>query len=130
MHYDRSRYVKVVNKDGSSVTTKVVVKQPRYMPITPRLKWLYLSEETTKHVRWHKEGKHDSEDPDIMSHPADTEGWEALDHFDPEFARDPRSVHLGLSTDGSHPHSKANSLYSCWPIFIIPYNLSSNKCLK
>jgi hypothetical protein len=48
MHYSRSRYVKVVNEDGASVTTKVVVKQLRYMPITPRLKWLYLSEEIAK----------------------------------------------------------------------------------
>jgi hypothetical protein len=73
MHYSRSRYVKVVNEDGASVTTKVVVKQLRYMPITPRLKWLYLSEEIAKQLRRHKEGKCDSEDLDIMSHPANTE---------------------------------------------------------
>jgi hypothetical protein len=46
MHCDGSKYVKVVNKDGASVSTKVVVKQHYYMPITSRLKWLYLSEET------------------------------------------------------------------------------------
>jgi hypothetical protein len=51
MHYGRSRYMKVVNEDGASVTTKVVVKQLRYMPITPRLKQLYLSEETVKQMR-------------------------------------------------------------------------------
>jgi hypothetical protein len=73
MHYSRSRYVKVVNEDGASVTTKVVVKQLRYMPITLRLKWLYLSEEIAKQLRRHKEGKCDSEDPYIMSHPANTE---------------------------------------------------------
>jgi hypothetical protein len=50
MHYGRFRYVKVVNKDGASVTTKVVVKQLHYMPITPRLR-LYLSEETMKQMR-------------------------------------------------------------------------------
>jgi hypothetical protein len=27
MHCDRSRYVKVINEDGASVTTKVAVKQ-------------------------------------------------------------------------------------------------------
>jgi hypothetical protein len=43
MHYGRSRYVKVVNEDGASITTKVVVKQFCYMPITLRLKQLYLS---------------------------------------------------------------------------------------
>jgi hypothetical protein len=73
MHCGRSGYVKVVNEDDASVTTKVAVKQLRYMPITLRLKWLYLFKEIAKHMRWHKEGKHDSEDPDIMSHPVDTE---------------------------------------------------------
>jgi hypothetical protein len=51
MHCGRSRYVKAVNKDGASITTKVVVKQLHYMPITPRLKRLYLSEETMKQMR-------------------------------------------------------------------------------
>jgi hypothetical protein len=113
MHCGRSRYVKVVNKDGASVTTKVVMKQLRYMLITLRLERLYLSQETAKQMRWHKEGKRDSKDPDILLHPIDTEAWEALDHFDPEFARDPRSIRLGLSTVGFQPHSEVSSPYSC-----------------
>jgi hypothetical protein len=28
------------------------------------------------------------------------EAWQALDHFDPQFARDPKNVRLGLSSDG------------------------------
>jgi hypothetical protein len=48
-----------------------------------------------------------------MSHPADTEAWEALDHFDTKFAKDPKSVRLGLSADGFHPHSEASSPYFC-----------------
>jgi hypothetical protein len=48
MHCGRSRFIKVVNEDGASVTTKVAVKQLCYMPITPRLKRLYLSEEIVK----------------------------------------------------------------------------------
>jgi hypothetical protein len=130
MHCGRSRYVKVVNEDGASVTTKVAVKQLCYMPIIPRLKWLYLSEETAKQMRWHKEGKRDSEDSDIMLHPTDTEAWKAMDRFDPEFAWNPRSVRFGLSTDGFQPHSEASSPYSCWPIFVMSYNLPPNKCLK
>jgi hypothetical protein len=66
----------------------------------PRLKWLFLFEETTKQMRWHKEEKHDSEDANIMSHPVDGEAWQALDHFHPEFSRDTRSVCFGLSIDG------------------------------
>jgi hypothetical protein len=56
-------------------------------------------------MRWHKEGLRDSKDPDIMLHLADTKACHALDHFDPEFARDPRSVYLGLSMDGFQPYS-------------------------
>jgi hypothetical protein len=75
MHCGRSRYVKVINKDGVSVTTKVAVKQLHYIPITQRLKQLFLSEEIAKQMRWHKEVKRDSEDSDIISHPADGEAW-------------------------------------------------------
>jgi hypothetical protein len=32
--------------------------------------------------------------------------------------------------DGFQPHSEAINPYSCWLVFIIPYNLSPNKCLK
>jgi hypothetical protein len=78
--------VKVRNEDGDSVTTKVVIKQLRYMPITPGLKRLFLSEEIVKQMRWHKEGRRETKDPDIMSHPADSEAWQTLDCFDLEFA--------------------------------------------
>jgi hypothetical protein len=113
MYYGRSRYVKVKNDDGASVSTKVMVKQLRYMPITIRLKRLYLSKETMKQLGWHKEEKRDSEDPNIMLHHIDTEAWEALDRFDSEFARGPSSVHLSLSMDGFQPHSEVSSPYSC-----------------
>jgi hypothetical protein len=66
MHCSRSRYVKVRNGDGVSVTTKVATKQLHYIPITPRLKWLFLSEETTKQMRWHEEGKCESENSEQM----------------------------------------------------------------
>jgi hypothetical protein len=81
-------------------------------------------------MRWHKEGICDSKYIDIMSHPADAEAWHALDHFDPEFTRDPNSVRLGLSADGCQPYSSDSTAYSCWPIFVMPYDLSPNICLK
>jgi hypothetical protein len=67
--------MKVINEDEASVTTKVAVKQRRYIPIMPRLKWLLMFKETTVQMRWYKEGKRDSEDADIMSHHADVEAW-------------------------------------------------------
>jgi hypothetical protein len=32
-------------------------------------------------MRWHKEGKRETENPDIMSHHADCEAWQTLDRF-------------------------------------------------
>jgi hypothetical protein len=62
--------MKVINKDGASTTTKVAV--------TPRLKQLFLCKEMAQQMRWHKEGICDSEDVDIMLHPADAEAWHTL----------------------------------------------------
>jgi hypothetical protein len=45
-------------------------------------------------------------------------------------ACDPRSVRLGLSTDGFQSYSSDSTPYSCMPVFMMPYNLSPNKCLK
>jgi hypothetical protein len=130
MHYGRFTYVNVINKDGTLVITKVMVKQFRYIPITIRLKRLFLCEEMVQRMRSHKKGMHDSEDAYIMSHLADVEAWHALDHFDSEFARDPRSVSLGLSMNGFQHYSSDNTTYSCWPNFVMPYNLPPNKYLK
>jgi hypothetical protein len=80
-------------------------------------------------MRWHKQGICDSEDVNIMSHPDDDEAWHALDHFDLEFAGNPRSVHLGLSMDGFQAYNSDSTSYSCLLVFVMPYNLPPNKCL-
>jgi hypothetical protein len=72
-HCGRSIYVKVINKDGASVTTKEVVKHLHYIPINAKAKQLFLCEETAQQMRWHKEEMRDSEDINIMSHPVDAE---------------------------------------------------------
>jgi hypothetical protein len=120
----------VLDEDGNEVTTNVSIKQLRYMPITPRLKRLFLNQETAKQMRWHKEGDRQDQDPDIMVHPSDGEAWQALDCFDPEFARDLRSVRLSLSMDGFTPYTNNSTSYSCWSVFMMPYNLPPNKCMK
>jgi hypothetical protein len=65
-----------------------------------------------------------------MSHPIDAEAWQALDHFDPKFVRDFRSVLLGLSMDDFQPYSSNSTTYFYWPVFMMPYNLPPNKCLN
>jgi hypothetical protein len=63
-------------------------------------------------------------------HPADVEAWHAQGCLDPEFAWDPRSVRLCLSIDGFQPNNSDSTTYSCWLVFVIPYNLPPHKCLK
>jgi hypothetical protein len=82
----KPRFVEVTNEDGEKVTTKTAQKQLRYMPLTPRMKRLFISKKTTRHMRWHKEGVHENDQ--VMVHPSDSEAWKALDDFDPDFARD------------------------------------------
>jgi hypothetical protein len=81
-----------------------------------------MSKETAKPMRWVKEGKRDGQDPDIMVHPSDGEAWKALDRFDPTFASNPRTIRLGLLMDGFTPFTTSASPYSCWPVFVMPYN--------
>jgi hypothetical protein len=67
----KSRFVEVVNEDGETVTTKTAHKQLRYMPLTPRMKWLFISKKTARHMRWHKEGVRENDQ--VMVHPSNSE---------------------------------------------------------
>jgi alkylated DNA repair dioxygenase AlkB len=73
----KPRYIEVVNDDGETVTTEVAHKQVRYMPITPRLKQMFVSERTMIHMRWHKDGE--KENKEVMVHPSDSDAWKVLD---------------------------------------------------
>jgi hypothetical protein len=124
----KSRFVEVVNKDGEKVTTKVAHKQLRYMPLMPQMKWLFLSNKTARHMRWHMEGVRESNQ--VMVHPSDSEAWKALDDFDVDFVRDAQNVCIGLATDGFSPYNMSAASYSCWSVFAIPYNLPHSLCMK
>jgi hypothetical protein len=65
-----------------------------------------------------------------MVHPFDGEAWNALNNFDPDFARDVRNVRIGLAIDGFTPFTESAASYSCWPVFTIPYNLPLAHCMK
>jgi hypothetical protein len=124
----KSRYVEVKNDDGEMVTSTIAQKQLRYMPRTPRVKHLLLSRNTVRHMRWHKE--HEREDTHVMTHPSDNDAWKALDDFDPEFASEARNIQIGLAIDGFTPFNTNVASYSCWPVFVIPYNLPPHLCMK
>jgi hypothetical protein len=107
----KPRFIKVVNDDGEMVTTEVAHKQLHYMPIAPRLKWMFHSKTTVIHMRWHKEGER--ENKEVMVHPSDSDALKVLDNFDPEFAQDARNVHIGLAIDGFTPFGDNAASYSC-----------------
>jgi hypothetical protein len=124
----KPRFIEVVNEDGEVVTTKTAHKQLRYMPLTPRMKQLFISKKTARHMRWHKEGVHENDQ--VMVYPSDSEAWKALDDFDPDFIRDARNVRIGLVIDGFTLYNMSASSYSCCPVFAIPYNLPPALCMK
>jgi hypothetical protein len=82
----KSRFIEVINEDGEKVMMKVVQKQLCYMPLMPRMKLLFLSKKSARHMRWHKEGVRENDQ--VMVHPSDSEAWKALDDFDAEFTKD------------------------------------------
>jgi hypothetical protein len=68
------------------------------MPLTSRMKRLFISKKIARHMRWHQEGVRENDQ--VMVHPFDSEACKALDDFGPDFARDARNVRIGLATDG------------------------------
>jgi hypothetical protein len=44
------RFIEVVNEDGEKVMMKVAHKKLCYMPLTPRMKRLFLSKKTARHM--------------------------------------------------------------------------------
>jgi hypothetical protein len=124
----KPRFFEVVNEDGEKVMTKITHKQLCYMPLTPRMKRLFISKKTTRHMRWHKEGVRENDQ--VMVHPSDSEAWKALDDFDSDFTRDAWNVCIRLVTDGFSSYNTSASSYTCWPVFAIPYNLPPALCMK
>ncbi|KAF7146467.1 hypothetical protein RHSIM_Rhsim04G0033300 [Rhododendron simsii] len=93
-----SRYKEstVFSDDGTTKLTQIPAKQVRHFPLKPALQKLFMSEETSKNMRWHAEGRTND---GKWRHPADTPAWKTFDEKHPEFAKDIRNVRLGLAAD-------------------------------
>ncbi|GKF12485.1 transposon, En/Spm-like protein, partial [Tanacetum coccineum] len=113
-------------RKGRGKHKEVPYKVLRYLPLTPRLQRLFMSSKYAKHMSWHKKGHPEG----VLTHPSDGEAWKHLDRSDPSFAEDARNVRLGLSTDGFNPFGHSSRPYSCWPVFVTPYNLPPWMCMK
>jgi len=106
---------------------KVPKKVLRYLPITQRLQRLYMSQNTAKHMGYHAQ-PHNNDN--VMAHPSDGEAWMEFNKLYPNFAKEVRNVRLGLVTDGFTPFSAHAAPYSCWPVFVVPYNLPPEMCTR
>ncbi|XP_010696351.3 uncharacterized protein LOC104908881 [Beta vulgaris subsp. vulgaris] len=102
-------------------------KVMRYFPLIPRLKRIYMSSKTAKDMRWHKD---DRDSDGTLRHPADALAWKKFDEKYHEFAGDPRSVRLGLASDGFNSYRLMNTNHITWPVVLIPYNLPPWLCMK
>nr|GEU46707.1 hypothetical protein [Tanacetum cinerariifolium] len=83
--------------------------------------------ETAKYMSWHK---YDRRPEGVLTHPCDGVAWKHIDRVSPSFAAEERNVRLGLSTDGFNPFGHISVPYSCWPVFVTPYNLPPLMCMK
>jgi hypothetical protein len=99
----------------------------RYFPIKPRLKRLFMHKQKAQLTRWHDE---ECTKDGALRHPADSDVWRAIDTQHPDFALDSRNMRFDLATDGFNPFGKCNSTHSCWPVVLVPYNLSPWLCMK
>lgn len=115
-----------IDKDtkGKKVPHKVL----RYFPLEPRLKRLYKSSHTAKDMTWHDVGR--TKTDGILRHPADAAAWKNFDKMYPDFAKEPRNVRLGLSSDGFNPFGNMSNAYSMWPVILVPYNMPLWRCMK
>ncbi|XP_026451749.1 uncharacterized protein LOC113352093 [Papaver somniferum] len=121
----QSRYKKVFN-DERKLTT-VSQKTVRHFSLITRLKRFYskpwIAEEMIRHSRA-------KSDINVMRHPVDSSTWRCADSFSPEFAKEPRNVTLGISTDGFNPNGCFGLAHSCWPVIMCIYSLPPSLCMK
>jgi hypothetical protein len=80
-----------------------------------------MTEETTKQMTWHKNGKRYN--PDKMVHPSDDEAWTSFNEKHHEKSDEAHNVRVALATDGFNPYGMMVAPYTYWPVFVIPLNL-------
>lgn len=116
-----SRYLEVVGEDGEKRQLAIPAKVIRYLHFIERLQRLFLTEESAKMMKWHKQGIRYH--PHKIVHPSEAEAWKSFDEEYPEEAAEAGNVRIAISGDGFNPYGMSSNAYSCWPVFVIPLNL-------
>ena len=116
-----SRYIEVVGEDGEKKQLTIPVKVLRYLDFIKRLQRLFITKESAKMMKWHKEGIRYN--PKKIIHPSGGEAWKSFDEEYPEEAAEAGNVRIAISGDGLNPYGMSSNPYNCWPMFVIPLNL-------
>nr|GEV82066.1 hypothetical protein [Tanacetum cinerariifolium] len=108
------------NGEPSENSSKVPAKVVWHFPLKPMLQRLYMCSETAKHMTWYeKERPKDGN----LRHPADGQSWKEFDSRYDDFAKEPRNVRLGSSSDGFNPFRTMSISHSTWLVVLVNYNL-------
>jgi hypothetical protein len=120
--------VTIVTQDDKNVMTKVTHKKLCYLPITPRLKRLFISKRIARYI-----GGTNKEYMRMMK------SWCTLQIVRHErcstdlmqtLHSDVRNIRFGLVTNDFDPFSTNSAPYSCWLIFAVSYNRPPSLCMK
>ncbi|KAL7594807.1 hypothetical protein Lser_V15G29251 [Lactuca serriola] len=123
--YGKSRWK--VDEQKNKIYNNIPAKCLWYFPIIPRFKRLSQSKTTTKDLTWHATER--KVDVGVLSHPADSPAWAAIDDKYPDLACEPRNLRLGISADGVDMN-RGNRSHSVWPVLTVIYNLPPWLCMK
>ncbi|KAL5846310.1 hypothetical protein ACOSQ3_009834 [Xanthoceras sorbifolium] len=88
---------------------------------------MFKSPDLANDLTWHSTYKSQN---GKMRYPVDSPAWETVDDIWPCFASEPRNLRLGLAADGVNPFRNLSSIYSCWPVVLVTYNLLPWKCMS
>jgi hypothetical protein len=123
-----SRFMEVEPGDGQKRQLDIPMTILHHLPFIRRIQGLYMTEESTKQMKWHKNGKRYN--PDKMVHASDGEAWKHFDGIHREKAKEACNVRVALATDGFYPYGMSAAPYTCWPMFVIPINLPPSVCFQ
>jgi hypothetical protein len=87
-----------------------------------------MTEESMKHMTWHKKGK--QYNADKLVHPSDGEAWTRFDDIHHDKAEESHNIRVALATNEFNPYGMMATPYTCWPMFVNPLNLSPSVCFQ
>jgi hypothetical protein len=108
-----TRYVEVDSRDGQKRQLKIPMRVLRHLSFLPRLQRLFMTEESTKQMTWHKNGT--QYNPKKMVHPSDADAWKYFNAWHPLKVEEARNVRVALATDRFNPYGMMAAPYTCWP---------------